>query len=106
MIGCPTGAIGRSEESGIVAINDETCIGCSTCANSCPYENIRMVEISDRRGLPILSSDTQKPIMKATKCDLCADQVTGPACQNACPHDALVRIDLTTPEAMQVWTDR
>jgi Fe-S-cluster-containing dehydrogenase component len=106
MIGCPTGAIGRSEESGIVAINDETCIGCSTCANSCPYQNIRMVEINDRSGLPILSSDTQTPIMKATKCDLCADQITGPACQNACPHDALVRIDLTTPDAMQAWTDR
>jgi len=106
MIGCPTGAIGRNEESGIVTINDQTCIGCSTCANSCPYQNIRMVEINDRRGLPILSSDTQSPILKATKCDLCADQATGPACQNACPHDALVRIDLTTPDAMQAWTDR
>ncbi len=106
MIGCPTGAIGRTEESGLVTINDETCIGCSTCANSCPYQNIRMVEINDRNGLPILSNETQSPIMKATKCDLCADQITGPACQNACPHDALVRIDLTTPDAMQAWTDR
>lgn len=106
MIGCPTGAIARSESSGNVTINDQTCIGCSTCAHSCPYQNIRMVEINDSRGLPILSNDTHSPILKATKCDMCADQAGGPACQRACPHDALVRIDLTTPAAMQSWTDR
>ena len=32
MIGCPTGAIGRDAGSGNILINDETCIGCSTCA--------------------------------------------------------------------------
>ena len=106
MIGCPTGAIARSETTGNVTINDDTCIGCSTCANSCPYQNIRMVEINDSRGLPILSTDTHQPIVKATKCDLCADQPAGPACQNACPHDALVRIDLTTADDMKDWTNR
>lgn len=100
MIGCPTGAIGRSEETGTVTINDNTCVGCSTCANSCPYDNIRMVEINNAKGLPILSADQQTPILKATKCDLCASQPSGPACQNACPHDALTRIDLTTPDQM------
>ena len=106
MIGCPTGAIARSETTGNVTINDDTCIGCSTCANSCPYQNIRMVEINDSRGLPILSTDTQERIVKATKCDLCADQPAGPACQRACPHDALVRIDLTTADDMKDWTNR
>ena len=105
MIGCPTGAIGRSEETGVVTINDRTCVGCSTCANSCPYDNIRMVEINNAKGLPILSSD-QTPILKATKCDLCVNQPTGPACQNACPHDALARIDLSTPDAMLGLTER
>lgn len=100
MIGCPTGAIGRSEETGTVTINDSACVGCSTCANSCPYDNIRMVEINNAKGLPVLSADQQQPILKATKCDLCATQPAGPACQNACPHDALARIDLTTPEQM------
>ncbi len=47
MIGCPTGAIHRSSAGGQVVINDLTCIGCSTCANSCPYDNIRMVEARD-----------------------------------------------------------
>jgi len=93
MIGCPTGAIHRSISGGMVIINDDTCIGCETCANSCPYSNIRMVSIRDEKGEHILDPQDHKPIIKATKCDLCADQITGPACAFACPHDALNRID-------------
>ncbi|MZG31441.1 MAG: cyclic nucleotide-binding domain-containing protein [Nitrospinae bacterium] len=93
MIGCPTGAIHRSMSGGMVIINDDTCIGCETCANSCPYSNIRMVSIRDEEGELILDSQNHKPIIKATKCDLCADQITGPACAFACPHDALNRVD-------------
>jgi Fe-S-cluster-containing dehydrogenase component/CRP-like cAMP-binding protein len=106
MIGCPTGAIGRDLESGNVTINDTTCIGCSTCANSCPYDNIRMVEIRDRAGRPLVDEQKALPIIKATKCDLCADQSGGPACQRACPHDALVRIDLTSPDEINAWSKR
>lgn len=106
MIGCPTGAIGRDLESGNVTINDKTCIGCSTCANSCPYDNIRMVEIRDRAGRPLVDEQKALPIIKATKCDLCADQSGGPACQRACPHDALVRIDLTSPDEISAWSKR
>lgn len=95
MIGCPTGAIGRDAETGTVVINDQTCVGCSTCANSCPYQNIQMVEINSPKGLPIVDLDRGSRIQKATKCDLCIDHLGGPACQKACPHDALFRIDLT-----------
>jgi Fe-S-cluster-containing dehydrogenase component/CRP-like cAMP-binding protein len=94
MIGCPTGAIGRDGLSGVVQINDRTCIGCSTCANSCPYDNIQMVEVRDASGATLLDAATQKPIAKATKCDLCSGLPGGPACQRACPQDALVRLDL------------
>ena len=104
MIGCPTGAIGRDAESGNVTINDMTCIGCSTCANSCPYDNIKMVQINDRSGLPIVDANTGENIVKATKCDLCVDQRGGPACQRACPHDALVRIDLTNHKTVTEWS--
>ncbi len=106
MIGCPTGAIGRDQETGVVRINDLTCIGCSTCANSCPYDNIRMAEIRDRRGAVVLDQNTQQPIHKATKCDLCVDQTGGPACQRACPHDALVRIDLGNLGELSQWVNR
>lgn len=104
MIGCPTGAIGRDHETGNVMINDNTCIGCSTCANSCPYSNIKMVEINDRRGNKIVDAESSEPILKATKCDFCTDQLAGPACQRACPHDALVRIDLTDPAPLAQWS--
>ena len=104
MIGCPTGAIGRDEETGTVGINDKTCIGCATCSNSCPYNNIRMVDIFDTKGKQLVDETTERPIMKATKCDLCVEQLGGPACQRACPHDALVRIDLTTPAEITSWS--
>jgi Fe-S-cluster-containing dehydrogenase component/CRP-like cAMP-binding protein len=105
MIGCPTGAIGRETETGTVTINDQTCIGCSICANSCPYDNIQMVEVNHRNGDSIVDQ-TGLPILKATKCDLCIDQLGGPACQRACPHDALMRIDLSTPQALTEWSKR
>jgi Fe-S-cluster-containing dehydrogenase component/CRP-like cAMP-binding protein len=94
MIGCPTGAIHRHEAAGVIVINDDTCIGCGTCANSCPYSNIRLVEISDRSGNAVVDDDG-RPILKATKCDLCVEQLGGPACVRACPHDALRRVNAT-----------
>ncbi len=104
MIGCPTGAIARHFETGNVTINDQTCIGCATCANSCPYDNIRMVEINNAKGQKLMDQESGEPILKATKCDFCMDQWGGPACQRACPHDALVRIDLTEPTEITSWS--
>jgi Fe-S-cluster-containing dehydrogenase component/CRP-like cAMP-binding protein len=106
MIGCPTGAIHRNPLGGEVVINDDTCIGCATCANSCPYHNIRIVEIRDEVGDFITDAHTHLPIMKATKCDLCADQPGGPACQRACPHDALRRADMADLASLAGWLNR
>ena len=106
MIGCPTGAIHRESHQGQVVINDVTCIGCVTCANSCPYDNIRMVSIRDGRGELILAQSTNVPVEKATKCDLCVDQLGGPACERACPHDALKRVDMRDVEMLVEWINR
>jgi Fe-S-cluster-containing dehydrogenase component len=106
MIGCPTGAIFREPESGRVLINDRTCIGCGTCANNCPYHNIRMVDVRDPSGALMVDEETKAPILRATKCDLCVEQPVSPACANACPHDALLRVDLSDPasvEALLRW---
>jgi Fe-S-cluster-containing dehydrogenase component/CRP-like cAMP-binding protein len=100
MIGCPTGAIHRHADTGLAIINDDTCIGCATCANSCPYQNIRMVEIRNPQGELYVDPESQLPILKATKCDFCVGQLGGPACVRACPHDALVRIDLSDVQAV------
>ncbi len=95
MIGCPTGAIHRHETAGVVVINDDTCIGCGTCASSCPYDNIRLVEVADSGGVALVD-DAGKAIVKATKCDLCVEQPGGPACARACPQDALRRASANT----------
>ncbi len=106
MIGCPTGAIHRESAEGQVVINDLTCVGCATCANSCPYDNIQMVEIRDPQGHFILDEATRTPILKATKCDLCVDQLGGPACVRACPHDALFRADMQEVDHLARWLNR
>ena len=106
MIGCPTGAIHRASEEGQVVINDDTCIGCATCANSCPYNNIRMVEVRNQSGDFVHNDATGAPVQKATKCDLCIDQPGGPACQRACPHDALERVDMRDLPNLIEWLHR
>lgn len=106
LIGCPTGAINRDFADGRIMIDDRLCIGCGTCANSCPYNNIQLVEIRDRQGAIIVDTETKAPIVKATKCDLCYGQLGGPACERACPHDALVRIDMHDQEKLTTWINR
>lgn len=94
MIECPTGAIFRDFTQGDIIINDQTCIGCAQCASNCPFDAIRMVDIRDSKGNIIVDSNTRSPLTQATKCDLCIDQRGGPACERACPHDALFRVDM------------
>jgi Fe-S-cluster-containing dehydrogenase component len=103
MVGCPTGAIHRNP-SGQVIINDDTCIGCATCANSCPYNNIRMVMIRNKKGAIVLD-EQNNPIVKATKCDLCEGQIVAPACEQSCPHDAMRRIDIHNITNLEEWLE-
>ena len=105
MIGCPTGAIHRDAFGGQVVVNQSTCIGCNTCANNCPYEAIRMVEIRDDGG-EIMVDKEMKPIIKATKCDLCVEQFGGPSCERACPHGALKRMNLNDIDSFAEWLKR
>lgn len=104
LIGCPTGAIHREPE-GQVTIDDTTCIGCGRCAESCPYDNIVLVPIRDRQGALVVD-EADRPVVKATKCDLCIDLPGGPACQRACPHDALTRLDANDYTALHAWISR
>ncbi|MFG0289815.1 MAG: 4Fe-4S dicluster domain-containing protein [Rhodopirellula sp. JB044] len=106
MIGCPTGALHRDESTGLVNISENICIGCGVCAKGCPYDNIEMVAISDPSGRPYLDMKSKQPITKATKCDMCSGLPSGPACAAACPHDALVRIDLSESPPLEDWLRR
>ncbi len=102
MIGCPTGAIHRESFAGQVVINPTTCIGCKSCFTNCPYDAIRMVEARDERG-EFLVDQEMKPIAKATKCDLCVENHGGPACERACPHGALTRMNLNNLDSLSRW---
>jgi Fe-S-cluster-containing hydrogenase component 2 len=61
-----------------------------------------MVEIRDASGQFMVDAD-MKPIIKATKCDLCVENHGGPACERACPHGALARINLNEIESLTEW---
>ncbi len=89
MIDCPTGAIGRDTD-GEVFIRPELCTGCGNCAKACPWDNIQMAP-----GRP-LEKDAAGPAGRdvAVKCELCRGY-TAPACVEACPTEAILRVDPT-----------
>lgn len=73
---CPTGAIKKRDEDGIVQIEKDKCVGCTSCIRSCPYE--------------VIAYDSAKK--KASKCDFCLDLIEKgkePVCVSACPMRAL-----------------
>lgn len=41
---CPTGAHAKDEETGLVTIDQEQCIGCKSCIQACPYGAPQFVE--------------------------------------------------------------
>ncbi len=73
---CPTAALKRDEEAGLVLSDDTLCIGCRMCVQACPFGVIEV------RG-------NGKGILK---CDHCLERLANqqaPACVVACPTRAL-----------------
>jgi anaerobic carbon-monoxide dehydrogenase iron sulfur subunit len=66
---CPESAIDEFE--GVIIIDEEKCIGCGLCRDSCPIGAIHI----DEKGV-------------AKKCNLCIDQEK-PLCVITCPTEAL-----------------
>ncbi len=73
---CPTGAMQKDPETGIVNNDKSLCIGCMSCESACPYHH--PVQLAD--GL-------------SHKCNMCltadGDGVPNPTCVRACPVRAL-----------------
>lgn len=93
LVGCPTGAIHRAGVSDTIKIDGDICIGCSTCANNCPYDAIVMHDMEDTWPMDMVPSLLRgTPRLQASKCDLCMDTGHGPACVSNCPQGCAVRI--------------
>ncbi|MEM8930262.1 MAG: cyclic nucleotide-binding domain-containing protein [Acidobacteriota bacterium] len=93
LIGCPTGAIARSGAGEWVAITDEICIGCGTCARNCPYDAIVMHETGETwpdDTLPAMLRGHDRRV--ASKCDLCGPTGHDPACVSNCPQGCAIRV--------------
>jgi anaerobic dimethyl sulfoxide reductase subunit B (iron-sulfur subunit) len=69
---CPTGAISKRTEDGIVVVDRSKCNGCQDCFAACPY------------GVPQFGRDR---IMEM--CDFCIGIDIEPACAACCPTEAL-----------------
>ena len=73
---CPTGAMRKDEETGLVNSDPAVCIGCGTCRSACPYD------------APRIDADSNV----SRKCDGCLARVREdeePMCVGACPLRAL-----------------
>lgn len=74
---CPTRAISKREEDGIVLVDQDLCItGCRSCLNACPYD----------------APQFRDGDSKMEKCDFCLDRLEAgrkPLCVASCPLRAL-----------------
>jgi CRP-like cAMP-binding protein/Fe-S-cluster-containing dehydrogenase component len=107
LVGCPTGAIRRTAVGAVVAIDDKLCIGCSACANNCPYDAITMFGSGEQWPADMIPEGLRgKDKQLATKCDLCYTDPGGPACVRSCPHGCATRVGSIEAFRNLFWKDR
>ena len=73
---CPTGAMQKDPDTGIVWTDHKVCIGCATCVAACPY------------GAPSIDKEAGYSV----KCDFCYGELglnRQPVCVATCPMRAL-----------------
>jgi anaerobic dimethyl sulfoxide reductase subunit B (iron-sulfur subunit) len=87
---CPSKALSKRSDDGIVVVDKSKCIGCKACGAACPY------------GVPQYGADG-----KMQKCDLCLDDIKRgfkTACDSACTGDALYAGALS--ELARTWAKK
>ena len=105
---CPPDAIHRAVDGQVYI--DDSCIGCGNCQVNCPYDAIRMEYDAPEKPSLLMwllfsrgagpgeephyipSTAAKEKGKKAVKCDACLGEKSGPACVNACPTGAAMRI--------------
>jgi DMSO reductase iron-sulfur subunit len=83
---CPTTALWRRDDDGLVALDKDKCVGCRRCEEACPYDAL---SFDDKSGT-------------ADKCNMCEHRVAkgeGPACAQVCPTRAIHFGDIASPDS-------
>ncbi|WP_305117782.1 4Fe-4S dicluster domain-containing protein, partial [uncultured Adlercreutzia sp.] len=83
---CPTGASYRDEQTGMVLVNKEKCIGCKYCMMACPY-GVRSW------------NEEQQVVEKCTLCNHLTAAGEKPACVKNCCGTARYYGDLDDPNS-------
>ena len=70
---CPKQALSQDEETGIIIVDENLCVGCDWCVSAC--------------DLGAMMMHPEKKIVFT--CNNCKDQPDGPQCVKWCPEEAL-----------------
>lgn len=106
---CPTEASFVWEDTGVVDIDPDKCVGCRACMMACPYSNRYFVgdrlDYHGANGPTIFeaywNAKSQENVVR--KCNLCRERTaTGkdPACVDNCPAVARYYGDLDDPTSL------
>ena len=81
---CPTRALWRRDDDGMVVLEHDKCVGCQRCGEECPYDALSFDE----------------DLGTADKCNMCEHRIAedkAPMCEVVCPTRAIHFGDVADP---------
>jgi Fe-S-cluster-containing hydrogenase component 2 len=89
---CPVNALHVDAKTGARVINEQTCIACGRCVESCPFDvrpETAATNQTPNGQRTRITYDKSKNVF--TKCDLCSFRPEGPACVERCPINIRIK---------------